>query len=154
MSHCLLRPLQLNSWQRPSHLSSPLPPFTAPSIPLRTSRTMASTISVSAKTLETLQDVLKRCRDINQIQKEREKRTFNKDDHQFIKIELNKKHFLQSLNFNNIKINIYYIRQKFIRYACIIWILMIWLNWVDKRKILWSLIFRELIYSHSAAELQ
>ena len=34
-----------------------------------------------------------------------------------MKIDLNEKQFLQSLNSNNIKINIYYIKQKFIKYA-------------------------------------
>ena len=37
-----------------------------------------------------------------------------------MKIDLNEKQFLQPLNSDNIKINIYYIKQKFIRYAYII----------------------------------
>ena len=154
MFHCLLRPLQFDSWWRLSHLSSPLFSFTVSSIPLKTSRTMTLMILISAETLKTLQNVLKKHRDTDWIQKERKKRMFNRDNYQFMKIKLNKKHFLQSLDSDNIKVNIYYIRQKFIRYTCMIWILMIWPDWADKRKILWPSMFKKLTYSCSAAELQ
>ena len=115
---------------------------------------MTPTISVSTKTLETLQNVLKRCKNTDWIWKKKEKRMLSRDNYQLIEIELNKKHFLQLLNSDNIKTNIYYIRQKFIRYACMIWILMIWPDWADKRKILWPLMFKELAYNCPAAELQ
>jgi len=41
----------------------------------------------------------------------------SKDDYQLIKVNLNNKQFLQPLDANNTKASIYYIRQKFIRYA-------------------------------------
>jgi len=41
----------------------------------------------------------------------------NEKDYQLMKVDLNNTQFLQSLNADNIKANIYYIRQKFIRYT-------------------------------------
>jgi hypothetical protein len=43
-------------------------------------------------------------------------------DYQRIKVDLKKKQFLQPLDSDNTKANIYYIRQKFIKYARPTWI--------------------------------
>ncbi len=39
------------------------------------------------------------------------------EDYQYMEVDLNEKQFLQPLDSENTKANIYYIRQKFIRYA-------------------------------------
>jgi hypothetical protein len=39
------------------------------------------------------------------------------DDYRLMEVNLNNKQFLQPLDANNTKASIYYIRQKFIRYA-------------------------------------
>ncbi len=41
----------------------------------------------------------------------------NEKDYQLMKVDLNNTQFLQSLNADNIKTSIYYIKQKFIRYT-------------------------------------
>jgi len=71
----------------------------------------------SQDTINTLQNVLKRRIDTNRIIKEREKKELSGEDYRLMEIELNNKQFLQPLDADNTKASIYYIRQKFIRYA-------------------------------------
>jgi hypothetical protein len=76
----------------------------------------------SQDTIITLQNVLKRCINTNRIIKEREKKELSREDYQLMEIELNNKQFLQPLDADNTKADntkasIYYIRQKFIKYA-------------------------------------
>jgi hypothetical protein len=71
----------------------------------------------SQDTINTLQNVLKRRIDTNRILKEREKNMLSGDDYRLMEVNLNNKQFLQPLDANNTKASIYYIRQKFIRYA-------------------------------------
>jgi len=42
----------------------------------------------------------------------------SRNDYRLIEVNLNNKQFLQLLDADNTKASIYYIRQKFIRYAC------------------------------------
>ena len=72
---------------------------------------------LSQDTINALQNVLKRHIDTNRILKEREKKMLSGEDYQLIEADLNNKQFLQPLDADNTKTNIYYIRQKFIRYA-------------------------------------
>jgi hypothetical protein len=71
----------------------------------------------SQDTINTLQNVLKRRIDTNRILKEREKNMLSGDDYRLMEVNLNNKQFLQPLDADNTKASIYYIRQKFIRYA-------------------------------------
>jgi hypothetical protein len=78
--------------------------------------TMAPIIqSPSQDTINALQNVLKRRIDTNRIIKE--KKMLSGEDYRLMEIELNNKQFLQPLDADNTKASIYYIRQKFIRYA-------------------------------------
>ena len=80
---------------------------------------MAPTIQVLAEdTLKTLQNVLKRRIDSNQILKERKKQMLSGEDYQLMEVDLNNKQFLQPLDADNTKASIFYIRQKFMRYTC------------------------------------
>jgi len=63
--------------------------------------------------LKAIETVLKQCRDTDRILKEREE-MLNGEDYRLIEVDLNKKQFLQPLDSDNTKANIYYIRQKFI----------------------------------------
>jgi hypothetical protein len=72
----------------------------------------------SQDTINTLQNVLKRRINANRILKEREKNMLSGDDYRLMEVNLNNKQFLQLLDADNTKASIYYIRQKFIRYAC------------------------------------
>jgi hypothetical protein len=84
---------------------------------------MAPTILIRLKeTLKTIKNVLKQHKDTSRILKEKEKQMLSGEDYQHIKVNLNKKQYLQPLDSNNTKANIYYIRQKFIRYARSTWI--------------------------------
>ena len=47
------------------------------------------------------------------------------EEYRLMEVDLNKKQFLQPLDSDNTKANIYYIRQKFMRYARTTWILVI-----------------------------
>lgn len=60
---------------------------------------------------------LKRGGDTRRILKEKEKQMLSREDYQHMEVVLNKKQFLQPPYSDNTKANIYYIRQKFIRYA-------------------------------------
>jgi hypothetical protein len=60
--------------------------------------------------------------DTNRIIKEREKKMLSGEDYQLMEVDLENKQFLQLLDADNTKANIYYIRQKFIRYARKTWI--------------------------------
>ena len=42
----------------------------------------------------------------------------SREDYQLMEVNLDNKQFLQLLDADNTKANIYYIRQKFIRYTC------------------------------------
>jgi hypothetical protein len=44
------------------------------------------------------------------------------EDYRLMEVDLDNKQFLQPLDADNTKASIYYIRQKFIRYACKTWI--------------------------------
>jgi hypothetical protein len=76
----------------------------------------------SQDTINTLQNVLKRRIDTSRIIKEREKKMLSGEDYRLMEVDLDNKQFLQPLDADNTKASIYYIRQKFIRYACKTWI--------------------------------
>jgi hypothetical protein len=79
---------------------------------------MAPTIQVPAEhTLKALQNVLKKRTDANRILKEREKKMLNGEGYRRLEVDLNNKQFLQPMDSENTKASVYYIRQKFIRYA-------------------------------------
>jgi hypothetical protein len=79
---------------------------------------MAPTILIRPEeTLKAIENVLKRCKDTSRILKEKEKQMLSGEDYQYIEVDLNEKQFLQPLDSDNTKANIYYIRQKFIRYT-------------------------------------
>ncbi|KAG0127100.1 hypothetical protein HOY82DRAFT_614070 [Tuber indicum] len=79
---------------------------------------MAPMIPIRAEeTLETIENVLKRWRDVNWILKEKEKEMLSGKDYQHMEVDLNKKWFLRPLDSDNTKANVYYIRQKFTSYA-------------------------------------
>jgi hypothetical protein len=71
----------------------------------------------SQDTVKALQNVLKRRIDTNRIIKEREKKMLSGEDYQMMEVALNNKQFLQPLDADNTKASIYYIRQKFMKYA-------------------------------------
>jgi hypothetical protein len=84
---------------------------------------MAPTILIRPEeTLKAIENVLKRCKDTSRILKEKEKQMLSGEDYQYIEVDLNEKQFLQPLDSDNTKANIYYIRQKFIRYVRPTWI--------------------------------
>jgi hypothetical protein len=84
---------------------------------------MAPTILIRPEeTLKAIENVLKRRRDTSRILKEKEKQMLSGEDYQYMEVDLNKKQFLQPLDSDNTKANIYYIRQKFIRYTRPTWI--------------------------------
>ena len=85
---------------------------------------MAPTIPIRAETLKTIQDVLKRRRDTDRILKERKKKKLSGDDYRLMEVDLDEKQFLRPLDSDNTKANIYYIRQKFVRYAHTTWTLV------------------------------
>jgi hypothetical protein len=79
---------------------------------------MAPRIQIPAEaTLRTLQNILKRRVDANRILKEREKKLLSGEGYRRLEVDLNNKQFLQPVDSENTKASIYYIRQKFIRYA-------------------------------------
>ena len=69
-------------------------------------------------TLRTVQHVLKKRANTNRILKEREKKMLSGKDYRLLEVGLNKKQHAQSVDSDNTKASIYYIRQKFTRYAC------------------------------------
>ena len=68
-------------------------------------------------TLQTIHNTLKKRIDTNRILKERDKMMLSREDYQRQRAELNQNKFLQPLDADNSKASIYYIRQKFTRYA-------------------------------------
>lgn len=79
---------------------------------------MAPTIQVPAEhTLKALQNVLKKRTDANRILKEREKKMLNGEGYRHMEVDLNNEQFLQPVDADDTKASIYYIRQKFTRYA-------------------------------------
>ena len=79
---------------------------------------MVPTIQVPAEhTLKALQNVFKKHTDVNRILKEREKKVLDGEGYRYIKADLNNEKFLQPVNAEDTKANIYYIRQKFTRYT-------------------------------------
>jgi len=87
---------------------------------------MAPTIQVpAARTFNILENVLKKRTDANRILKEREKQMLSVEDYQRMEVGLDNKPFLQPLDSENTKASIYYIRQKFMKYARKTWILVI-----------------------------
>jgi hypothetical protein len=84
---------------------------------------MAPTIQVpAARTFNILENVLKKRTEANRILKEREKQMLSGEDDQRMEIGLDNKLFLQPPDSNNTKASIYYIRQKFMKYARKTWI--------------------------------
>jgi hypothetical protein len=84
---------------------------------------MAPSIQVpAARTFTILENVLKKRTDANRILKEREKQMLSGEDYQRIEVGLDNKPFLQPLDSENTKASIYYIRQKFMKYARKTWI--------------------------------
>lgn len=53
------------------------------------------------------------------------------EDYNRMEVDLNNKPFLQPVDAEDTKASIYYIRQKWIKYACETWTLVIWLHWAD-----------------------
>jgi hypothetical protein len=87
---------------------------------------MAPTIQVpAARTFNILENILKKRTDANRILKEREKRMLSVKDYQRMEVGLDNKPFLQPLDSENTKANIYYTRQKFMKYARKTWISVI-----------------------------
>jgi hypothetical protein len=79
---------------------------------------MAPIIRIPAEdTLKTIQDALKKRADANRILKERVKKALTGEEYRLMEVRLDNKPFLQPLDADNTKASIYYIRQKFIRYA-------------------------------------
>jgi hypothetical protein len=79
---------------------------------------MAPTILFQPEeTLKAIENVLKRHRNTSRILKEKEKQMLSGEDYQHMEVDLNQKQLLQPLDSDNTKANIYYIRQKFIRYT-------------------------------------
>jgi hypothetical protein len=79
---------------------------------------MAPTIQIPAEiTHRTLQNVLKRRVDANRILKERAKKVLSGEDYRLREADLNNTQFLQPVDTENTKASVYYIRQKFTRYA-------------------------------------
>jgi hypothetical protein len=79
---------------------------------------MAPTIQVPAEhTLKALQNVLKKRTNANRTLKEREKKMLNREGYHHMEADLNNEQFLQPVDANDTKASIYYIRQKFTRYA-------------------------------------
>jgi hypothetical protein len=89
-------------------------------------KVMAPTIQVpAARTFNILENVLKKRTDANRILKEREKQMPSGEDYQRMEVGLDHKPFLQPLDSENTKASIYYIRQKWMKYAPKTWILVI-----------------------------
>lgn len=79
---------------------------------------MAPSIQVpAADTLKTLQNVVQRRLNANRILKEREKKALKGEDYRLLEVNLDSKPRLQPADSENTKASIYYIRQKFIRWA-------------------------------------
>lgn len=79
---------------------------------------MAPTIQVLVEyTLKALQNILKKRTNTNRILKEREKKVLNGEGYRHIEADLNNEKFLQPVDAEDTKASIYYIRQKFTRYA-------------------------------------
>ena len=82
-------------------------------------RTMAPVIRIPAEdTFKTLQNVLKKRIDAKRILREREKKMLNAEEYEMMEVKYNNKPFLQPVDADDTKASIYYIRQKFTRYAC------------------------------------
>ena len=75
-----------------------------------------------ARTFNILENVLKKRTEANRILKEREKQILSGEDYQQMEVGLDNKPFLQLLDCDNTKASIYYIRQKFMKYARKTWI--------------------------------
>jgi len=80
---------------------------------------MAPVIRIPAEdTFKTLQNVLKKRIDAKRILREREKKMLNAEEYEMMEVKYNNKPFLQPVDADDTKASIYYIRQKFTRYAC------------------------------------
>ena len=87
---------------------------------------MAPTIQVpTARTFNILENVLRKRTNANRILKEREKQMLSGEDYQRMEVGLDNKPFLPELDSENTKASIYYIRQKFMRYARKTWVSVI-----------------------------
>ena len=65
-----------------------------------------------ARTFNILENILKKHVDANQILKQRKKQMLSGEDYNRIKVDLNNKLFLQPVDAEDTKANIYYIKQK------------------------------------------
>lgn len=87
---------------------------------------MTSTIQVPvARTFNVLENVLKKRTHANRVLKEREKQMPNGEDYDQMEANLDNKPFLQPVDAEDTKANIYYVRQKWMKYAPKTWILVI-----------------------------
>jgi hypothetical protein len=87
---------------------------------------MAPAIQVpAARTFNILENVVKKRADANRILKEREKQMPSGEDYDQMEVDLDNKPFLQPVDAEDTKASIYYIRQKWMKYAPKTWILVI-----------------------------
>jgi hypothetical protein len=87
---------------------------------------MAPTIQVpAARTFNILENVLKKRTNANRILKEREKEMLSGEGYDRMEVDLDNKPFLQPVDAEDTKASIYYVRQKWMKYARETWILMI-----------------------------
>jgi hypothetical protein len=78
---------------------------------------MAPTIQIPVEdTLKTLQHVLKKRADATRVLKEREKKALRGEDYRRMEVTYDNKGSLKPADSDDTKANIYYIRQKFMRY--------------------------------------
>jgi hypothetical protein len=87
---------------------------------------MAPAIQVpAARTFNILENVVKKSADANRILKEREKQMPSGEDYDQMEVDLDNKPFLQPVDAEDTKASIYYVRQKWMKYAPKTWILVI-----------------------------
>jgi hypothetical protein len=72
-----------------------------------------------------LENILKKRTNANRILKEREKEMLSGEGYDRIEVDLDNKPFLQPVDTEDTKASIYYVRQKWMKYARETWILMI-----------------------------
>lgn len=89
-------------------------------------RIMAPTIQVlAARTFNILENVLKKRTNANRILKEREKEILSGEGYDRMEADLDNTPFLQPIDAEDTRASIYYVRQKWMKYARETWILTI-----------------------------
>ena len=78
-----------------------------------------------ARTFNILENVLKKRTDANRILKQREKQMPSGEDYDRMEVDLDNEPFLQPVDAEDTKASIYYVRQKWMKYARETWILVI-----------------------------